>query len=500
MKREEGQEQVWDLCVVGAGIAGLNALYAACDYLPDGARVLLVEKRDGVGGMWNFTYDHVRLHQPYQLFTVGDIEWKLGKDRTHLANRFEVLEHMRHCLDVIRAKIDLTEWYGFGYDGHEEIFGASGSPLALVRVSDAHGATRDVRARRFIRAVGLNVQPGQPFVLQSDQVRSILPESWYCFGEEMSQNARPIYVIGGGKTGSDMAYHAAKRYPGRKITMFTGDGTAFLNRARLFPSGVDRYTRGESFIDLLVDLASRYDGENERDVYAHFLERYALTFDGVESGDCIFGLMSPEEVDVINALVDVRNGFVQDVIDTPEGPELVFADGATERVEPGSWFVNCTGALLRHELGDQACVSAHGTTLNVTSATGFVFLTSTSAHMLTHMWMRGDLDDSPLWLLNHQRLARVSRPNNFLIAGAAQIVHNLLVSVDTLPAEVLAKCGTFTDNWYPGYRALWTVGKLKLRGKRLMRHLERALTVMDQRDDLRRPVRASVEPNQQAVA
>lgn len=484
-------EQTWDLCVVGAGIAGLNALYAASDYLPQGAKVLLIDKRDRVGGMWNTTYDHVRLHQPHQLFTVGDIKWQLGKDRTYLADRFEVLEHMRHCLDVLRGRMDLSEWYGWSYQSHEESTQPHDGPIAHVHIVDEEGTVREVRAKRFIMAVGINVQPSRPFELDSQDVRPILPESPECFGVEMNQGDHPIYVVGGGKTGADMAYRAAKRYPGRKIVMLVGDGTSFFPRERLFPSGLDRFTGGAPFLSVLVDLASRYDGANEVEVYQHFLEEYALTFGGVESGNCVFGIMSQEEIDVINANVDVRNGFFQDVIDTPQGPAMVFRDGATEPIEPGSWMINCTGALLRNKLAEQACVSAHGTTLHVSSAAGFVFLSSISAHVLTHMWYRDALSDAPLWLMDHQRLYRVSQNANFLIVGAAQIVHNVLVSIERLPPEVLAKSDGLTDTWYPGYRTLWNLGKLRLRGKRLKKRLDQALTVMNQRDQVRRPVRAS---------
>ena len=30
--------------------------------------------------MWTDTYDYVRLHQPYQLFTAGNIKCTLGKE------------------------------------------------------------------------------------------------------------------------------------------------------------------------------------------------------------------------------------------------------------------------------------------------------------------------------------------------------------------------------------------------------------------------------------
>ncbi len=65
----------FDLVVVGAGIAGLNALFAATYYVPSGARVLLIDQKTAAAELWNMAYDYVRPHQPPPMFTVGDLEW-----------------------------------------------------------------------------------------------------------------------------------------------------------------------------------------------------------------------------------------------------------------------------------------------------------------------------------------------------------------------------------------------------------------------------------------
>jgi cation diffusion facilitator CzcD-associated flavoprotein CzcO len=83
-----------DLCIIGAGIAGLNALFAATQYLPATARVILVDRNPTCGGWWTQTYDYVRLHQPHQMFTVGDLEWLWDKPREYLATGSEVLWHL----------------------------------------------------------------------------------------------------------------------------------------------------------------------------------------------------------------------------------------------------------------------------------------------------------------------------------------------------------------------------------------------------------------------
>jgi cation diffusion facilitator CzcD-associated flavoprotein CzcO len=99
-----------DLCILGAGIAGLNALFVASRYLSPSSRVVLVDRRAGVGGMWLSTYDYVGLHQPHPLFTAGNIPWTFGKERSHLATGAEVLSH--HCVrpQHIRRPKDNLRW------------------------------------------------------------------------------------------------------------------------------------------------------------------------------------------------------------------------------------------------------------------------------------------------------------------------------------------------------------------------------------------------------
>ena len=96
-----------DLCIVGAGVVGLNAAFVASPFLPETARVLIFDKHRQAGGMWNDAYSYVRLHQPYQLFTAGDIAWTLGRERSYLATGPEVAAHLRHCLEVISKRFDV---------------------------------------------------------------------------------------------------------------------------------------------------------------------------------------------------------------------------------------------------------------------------------------------------------------------------------------------------------------------------------------------------------
>ena len=94
---EHTTTQRCDVCIVGAGVAGLNALFAASRYLTPDQRVILVDRRPRVGGMWVDTYPYVRLHQPHGMFTAGNIEWTLGREPSYLATKAEVLDHLRRA-------------------------------------------------------------------------------------------------------------------------------------------------------------------------------------------------------------------------------------------------------------------------------------------------------------------------------------------------------------------------------------------------------------------
>lgn len=94
-----------DVCIVGAGIAGVNALHVASRYLKPDQHVVLVDRNDRVGGMWVETYDYVRLHQPHPFFTAGDVQWTIGKPPEHLATKAEVLDHLRHLGDPDRRAL-----------------------------------------------------------------------------------------------------------------------------------------------------------------------------------------------------------------------------------------------------------------------------------------------------------------------------------------------------------------------------------------------------------
>ena len=186
-----------ELCIIGAGLAGLNALVAASEYLGSADKVMLVDSRARAGGMWIDTYDYVRLHQPYQLFTAGNITWTLGRERGYLATKPEILDHLEHCLDVVAERVAITECFGWDYVSHDEADG-----VVRVRLREPGGQIRVVTTKRLIKALGFDVEVPTPLTVSSTRVRSVTPNDM----DQVVDSDAPVWVIGGGKTGLDTAH------------------------------------------------------------------------------------------------------------------------------------------------------------------------------------------------------------------------------------------------------------------------------------------------------
>ncbi len=194
--------QTYDLVVVGAGIAGLNALFAARDYLPAGGRALLIDQKPQAGGMWNTCYDYVALHQPHPMFTVGDIPWRWNRPATYLAQRDEIRDHLAGTLDRIAETLPLDTRFGHTVISCDEVETPDG-PRARLRFhpNDDPCRVRSVEATRAVHASGFDYHAAEPLPLSSKAVVSIIPQD---LRETLAAHpGAPVYVIGGGKTGMD---------------------------------------------------------------------------------------------------------------------------------------------------------------------------------------------------------------------------------------------------------------------------------------------------------
>src|ERR1043165_4551286 len=135
-----------DVCIVGAGLCGMNALFVASTYLRPDQKIILIDRRPRVGGMWVDTYPYVRLHQPHPMFTAGNIKWTIGRERSYLATKSEVLDHFQHCLDVIKQQVSVEEFLGYELLSDEEVDG-----IVRITCRSADGKPLIVESKRLIK-------------------------------------------------------------------------------------------------------------------------------------------------------------------------------------------------------------------------------------------------------------------------------------------------------------------------------------------------------------
>lgn len=468
------------LCIVGAGLAGLTVLFVAAQYLGSDDTVVLIDRRPRAGGMWNDTYNYIRLHQPYEFFTAGNIDWKLNEPREYLATGSEVRAHLDRCLEVLRSRINIVELFEHELDYYEE---TQKNRRAKVHVGCHPRQDRyrpvEVAAERLVMAIGFDVPNPRRLELTSDKVVSTTPQ---CLEADIG-TAAPVYIVGGGKTAMDTVYTLINRFPRRRISVFAGDGTVFLNRNKLFPTGHQRWWSGKTMLQMLSDVALRFDGSNEDDLYGYFRETYALCPGGT-AGRFMFGILSEEESKVISeGTHEITNQYLMDVCSGVEGPEIIFRDGTRRTVAAGSIFVNCTGHLLREGRPYEPYLSKHGRVLSINARSSTNFSIAIGAYLLAHLYFMGILKDIPLYELDLHALNKKS--NKALYASQmTQSILNLIIISEHLSAKTMRDCGANLDSWFPLVRRMGPILKLRMDRKRYVQQCRDALDRIESRFDV----------------
>lgn len=468
-----------DLCIVGAGLAGMNALAVVAEYLDRHQRVILIDRREQVGGMWVDTYPYVRLHQPHPMFTAGAIAWTLGRDRGYLATQPEVLDHFGHCLDVIRERVTVDAMLGWELESYDEIAGC-----VRVTCRAADGRRRVIATRRLIKASGFAVTPNDALRVSSTAVQSVSPNSCDVRVGDINTSDAPVWVIGGGKTGMDTAHALLTADPGREVNMVAGSGTFFLNRDRSFPPGLRRWWSGTPASASGAQMLKRFDGTNEREAGLWFRDAYA-TWPTPDADTYVLGIMSESETATIaKGLNDTVMDRFDDVVDGIDGPRITFGSGRSRAVAPGSWIVNCTGYLMRDADPYEPYLSPGGAVLSVQLRSATLHLTSLMGYFMTHMFYRGGLVDAPLYELDAIELRRKSKAAlPFGLLSLSQ--YNLSVLYDRLPSSAFLECGLSVDLWYPRVRQIVGALKFMRTHRRDREQARRSLDTLRERFDLR---------------
>ena len=479
-----------EVCIVGAGITGLNALVVATGYLDRTDTVVLVDSRARAGGMWVDTYDYVRLHQPHPIFTAGNVKWTLDEKPSHLATKPEVLDHLQRCLDVARRRVDLEERFGWTYVSHEEADG-----LVHVTLASPDGATTTVVTKRLIKAFGHLVHPNAPLTTTSARVRSTTPEQLDLGDPELRDGDAPIWIVGSGKTAMDTAHLLITELPGRQVSMLAGPGTIFARRETFFPVGARRWWSGTPINTAARQVANRFDGTNEDAVRDWYRATYGIT-PTPDAKDFFSAYLSDAELAVITAGLDtIEMEYFTDAVDRDEGVDLVLRSGRSLPAPSGTWLVNCTGSLLRGSHPYEPFVSNSGATLSLqmrSSPTG-VF-SPFGGYYLTHLMFRGDLGGAGLYALDMEDLYLKAKPV-VIYASMSLSMHNLSIMSDVLPARVLMSCGLDYDRWYPLPRRMIGATRFLAVHRREREHHRRTLDTVAQRYDVRAgPLPAAAAP------
>ena len=472
--------ETYDLCIVGAGIAGLNALFAASRYLSRDQKVILIDRRARVGGMWVDVYSYVRLHQPHPMFTAGNIEWTLGKDRGYLATKGEVLHHFQHCVDVIRERVQVDEYFGWDFESEEE---ANGIVRVTCRAAD--GRVLVAEAKRLIKAYGLAVTPNQPLDISSKRVHSVSPDYCDVRAGDIRESDAPVWIIGGGKTAMDTVHALITACPGRQVNLVAGRGTFFASRDKVSPSGARRWWTGTPLSTVAAQMGRRYDGTNESEVQDWFRATYG-TFLTPQADNFVLGVLSEAENQAISAgLNDLVMDYLEDAVDRNGTTELVFRSGSTKTIQPGSWLVNCTGYLRPNgEHPYEPYVSTSGAVVSINVRSAVLHLPAFMGYFLGHLLLSDKIRDIPLYEVDSQELRRKAAVA-FPYVLFALVQHNLSLIYENVPSQVFNENGLDFDKWYPLPRRLPGLARFVLTHRREREHHRRVLDTVRERFDIR---------------
>jgi thioredoxin reductase len=469
-----------EVCIVGAGIAGLNALFVASRYLSGDDKIILIDRRGRVGGMWVDTYPYVRLHQPHPMFTAGNIKWTLGQPRSYLATKGEVLDHFDHCVDVIKQRVQVDEYFGWEFGSAEEVDG-------IVRIScrSSDGGEMVVEAKRLIKAYGLGVTPNDPLEISSGRVQSVSPDYCDVRSGDMRESDAPVWIIGGGKTAMDTAHTLITNYPGREVNLVAGRGTFFSKRDILFAAGYRRWLGGSLGATIADQMGRRFDGTNEAEVHEWFRSTYG-TFVTPGAENFLAGALSQSETKTIaEGLNDVVMDYFEDAVDRNGSTEMVFRSGSTKTIQPGSWIVNCTGYLRADSnLVYEPHVSAGGAVVSIQPRSATMHLPAFQGYFLAHLMFLDKIRDLPLYELDVPDLREKSSVA-FPYTLFTLVQHNISLIYDSVPSRVFSENGLDLDAWYPLPRRLPTTVKFLLTHRRSRERARRVLDTVRERFDVR---------------
>jgi hypothetical protein len=176
--------------------------------------------------------------------------------------------------------------------------------------------------------------------------------------------------------------------------------------------------------------------------------------------------------------------YLSDVVDRDGQPTMILRSGESRPIQPGSWFINCTGYLFKSDEPYEPFVSPSGKVISVQPRSAIHFLGSCSAYLLVHLAYLDAFTGLPLYEVDYAELNRKSRD----AVGCLLMPHtmyNASVLMRALPLRVELEFGTNMAHWFPTHRRLFDAVKIVRFLKRHPNHLRDALDVVRERFDVR---------------
>ncbi|KAJ8111036.1 hypothetical protein ONZ43_g5723 [Nemania bipapillata] len=184
--------ETFDILIVGAGIAGINAAYRLQTELP-GATFTILEGRGTIGGTWDlFRYPGIRSDS--DLFTFG-FQWEPWPYETPIAKGPLIREYLNNCV----TKYKLDQYMQF----HHKVLTADWSiKTKQWKITAEHdGQKKEYRANWVVLGTGYydyenplkTVIPG----LENFKGKVIHPQYW---PEDYDHSGKKMVIIGSGAT------------------------------------------------------------------------------------------------------------------------------------------------------------------------------------------------------------------------------------------------------------------------------------------------------------
>ncbi|KAL8869774.1 MAG: hypothetical protein Q9174_004019, partial [Haloplaca sp. 1 TL-2023] len=225
--------QVCDVVVVGAGISGIAAAKFYLDVHPH-CKLVILEKDDSVGGVWNGArvYNTLYTQSPFGTWEFSDMPMTRPPEEDIYQESFKA----KYTFQYLEEYIDRRSWAGqslrerivFGLD-IRTVFKEQGE--WTISGINGGGDTSTFKSPKLIIASGLTSIPKMPNLPRQENFHyPVIHQKDFAKSNIISRDdVKKITILGGAKSAADLAYDCVKA--GKTVTWIiraTGTGPGFF--------------------------------------------------------------------------------------------------------------------------------------------------------------------------------------------------------------------------------------------------------------------------------